>query len=59
MAKLIILSVLLASMAVPAWLSTSPNPRKALRKTQGLVVLFVIVWGFMCLHWYPELVPMK
>jgi hypothetical protein len=59
MAKLIILSILLISVSVPAWLSTSPQPRKALRKAQVLVVLFVIVWGYLCLHWYPVLVPLK
>jgi hypothetical protein len=59
MAKLIILSVLLMSVALPTRFSTAPNPRKALRKTQLLVGLFVVVWGFLCLNWYPVLVPMK
>jgi len=59
MAKLIILSILLVSVTVPAWVSTSPSPKKALRKAQGIIVLYVIVWGYMCLHWYPELVQIK
>jgi len=59
MEKLIILSILLVSVAVPTWLSTSPQPRKALRQTQGFMVFYVIVWGYMCLHWYPVLVPLK
>jgi hypothetical protein len=59
MAKLIILSILLVSIGVPAWLSGSPQPRKALRKAQVIVTLFVVVWGYLCLHWYPELVPLK
>jgi hypothetical protein len=59
MAKLIILSVLIVSIAVPASMSTSAHPRKALRRMQGIVVTFVIVWGFLCLHWYPALVPLK
>jgi hypothetical protein len=59
MAKLIILSVLLASVVIPAWLSTSPQPRRALRRAQGMVVLWVVVWGFLCLHWYPALVMIK
>jgi hypothetical protein len=59
MSKLIILSIVLVSMAVPAWLSTSAQPRKALRRTQLIVVLFVVVWAYLCLHWYPELVPLK
>jgi len=59
MAKLIILSIVLVSMGVPAWLSTSPRPRKALRQAQGYVLLFVILWGYLCLNWYPDLVPLK
>jgi hypothetical protein len=58
-AKLIILSILIVSIAVPAWLSGSPQPQKALRRTQGIIVLFVLVWAYMCLSWYPALVPLK
>jgi hypothetical protein len=57
--KLIILSILLVSVAVPTWLSDSSQPRKALRQTHGIIVLFVIVWGYLCLRWYPALVPLK
>jgi hypothetical protein len=57
--KLIILSIVIVSMGVPAWLSTSPRPRQALRQSQTVVFLFVLVWGYMCLHWYPALVPLK
>ena len=59
MAKLIILSILIVTVLLPASMSSSLQPRKALRQVQGLVVAFVIVWGYMCLHWYPELVPLK
>ena len=59
MSKLIILSIVLVSVAVPTWLSTSPQPRKALRRAQGIVALFVIVWAYLCLHWYPDLSPLK
>jgi hypothetical protein len=59
MEKLIILSIVLVSMAVPGWLSTASRPRKALRQTQGIVFVFVLLWGYLCLHWYPDLVPLK
>jgi hypothetical protein len=59
MAKLIILSIVLVSFAVPVWLSTSPQPRRALRRAQRIILVFIVVWAFMCLHWYPELVPLK
>jgi hypothetical protein len=57
--KLIILSIVIVSLGVPAWLSTAPRPRRGLRRAQVIIVLYVIVWGYMCTHWYPELVPLK
>jgi hypothetical protein len=59
MEKLIILSIVLVSMALPAWFSTSPKPKKALRQVQGGILLFILVWGYLCLHWYPLLVQLK
>ena len=59
MAKLIILSILLVSIGVPGWMSGSKHPRKALRQAQMTVVAFVVVWGYLCLHVYPELVQLK
>ncbi len=59
MAKLIILSIVIVSFAVPIWLSTSPKPKRALRQMQWIILGFIVVWAYMCLHWYPELVPFK
>jgi hypothetical protein len=59
MSKLIILSIVIVAMAVPAWLSSSPQPRKALQKAQWIIVGFVVVWAYLCLHLYPDLVPLK
>ena len=59
MEKLIILSIVFVSLGVPAWLAGSPRPRPALRKAQIIVFLFVIVWGYMCMRWYPRLVDVK
>jgi hypothetical protein len=57
--KLIILSVVLVSMAAPTWFAASAKPRKALRQVQVIVLVFVVVWGYMCTHWYPTLVEIK
>jgi hypothetical protein len=57
--KLIILSIVLVSMGVPAWLSATTRPRNALRRAQVTVFLFIIVWGYLCLRWYPRLVQLK
>jgi hypothetical protein len=58
-AKLIILSIVLVSFIVPIWLSTSSQPRTGLRKAQRVILVFILVWAWMCLKWYPELVPLK
>jgi hypothetical protein len=59
MSKLIILSIVLVTIGVPTWLSTSPQPRKALRRAQGIIALYVILWAYLCLHVYPDLAPLK
>jgi hypothetical protein len=59
MAKLIILSIVLVSFAVPVWFSTSTQPRRALRRVQQIILVFIVVWAYMCLHWYPQLVPLE
>jgi hypothetical protein len=59
MAKLIILSVVLISFALPIYVSKSARPRAALRRTQFVVLGFIVIWALMCTRWYPELVPLK
>ncbi len=59
MAKLVILSIVIVSMAVPIALSARPSPQRALRRAQWLVVAFVFVWAAMCLLWYPQLQPLQ
>ena len=59
MAKLIILSIVLASFVLPVWLSTKPQPRRTIRRLQWTMFFFVIVWAYMCLRWYPLVVPLK
>jgi hypothetical protein len=59
MAKLIILSIVLVSFAVPVRLARAPRPRRALRRAQGIVLAFVVVWAVMCLRWYPHLVTLE
>ena len=59
MEKLIILSIVFVVVAVPGVFATSARPRKALPRAQGIVVAFVIIWAWMCTHWYPTLVELK
>jgi hypothetical protein len=58
-AKLIILSIVIISFAVPVRLATAKRPRLALRRAQQLVALFIVVWAFMCLRWYPSIVSLE
>ena len=59
MAKLILLSVVLVSMIIPIRVATRPSPKRALRRVQWMIVAFVFVWAFLCIFWYPALVPLE
>ena len=59
MAKLIILSIVLISFALPIRLAASPHPRRTLRRMQTIVFVYIFVWAYMCVRWYPQLVPLK
>jgi hypothetical protein len=58
MAKLILLSIILVNTGVPIWLSQRASPRRNLRYAVLLTTLFVVVWAYMCLKIYPQLVPL-
>jgi hypothetical protein len=59
MAKLILLSIVMVGVLVPIAMSTRRRPRKALRAAQIVAVSFVVVWAYMCITWYPQLVPLE
>lgn len=59
MSKLILLSIVLVSVAVPIRLCSRASPRRALRNAQWITVAFVLVWALMCIVWYPQLVPIE
>jgi hypothetical protein len=59
MAKLILLSVILVAVVVPVWLSTRRQSRRALRTAQLVSISFVVVWAYLCILWYPQLVPLE
>jgi hypothetical protein len=56
MAKLILLSIVLVGILVPAMMATRPRPRRTLRTVQIVCTSFVVVWAYMCIAWYPQLV---
>jgi hypothetical protein len=57
MAKLILLSIILFSIVVPMVFASTKSPKRTLRGIQVATVISVAVWAFMCLTWYPALVP--
>ena len=59
MAKLILLSILLVSVAVPLRLSDRQSARVALKRAQWTTVAFIVVWAVLCIAWYPSLVPLE
>ena len=59
MAKLIILSIVLMSFAVPIWFSTAPQPRRTIRRVQTIMLVYIVIWAIMCLRWYPDIVELK
>jgi hypothetical protein len=59
MAKLILLSVVIVGLIVPILLSTRRSPKRALRQAQAITIGFVVIWAYLCIAWYPELVPLE
>jgi hypothetical protein len=58
-AKLILLSIVIVSMAVPIHLCARPSPKRALRRAQWILTAFVFLWAFLCIVWYPKLTPLE
>ena len=57
MAKLILLSIVLVTVAIPMILATRKSPKKTLRTIQIISLVFVCIWAWMCLTIYPQIVP--
>ena len=58
MAKLIVLSIIFFTVGVPIAMSTRPAPRRTVRLIQILSVVWIFTWAYMCLTWYPQIVPL-
>jgi len=56
--KLILFSIVLVSVAVPIRLSTRRSAKRALRYTQWIILAFILLWAYLCIAWYPRLVPL-
>jgi hypothetical protein len=58
-AKLIIFSIVVVSFALPLYFAQRPAPRRALVSMQRWVFFLIVLWAYMCMHWYPILVPLQ
>ncbi len=59
MAKLILFSILLVTVFAATRFSTVKAAKQGLRKVQWITMVFVFLWAYMCLTWYPQLVPVE
>jgi len=57
MPKLILLLVILWSVLVPIATCGRPAPKRVLRTIQILTFGVVVIWGYLCLTYYPQMVP--
>ena len=55
MKKIILISILLATIAIPTRMANEPNPRLALKKALLYSVLFNVVYWLLLLLVYPRL----
>jgi hypothetical protein len=53
------MSIVFVTMGVPIWLSTAKRPRGALRRAQTLSIIYALIWAYMCLRLYPQLVQIE
>ena len=58
MAKLILLSVIIASIAIPILIAERPRPQATVRFLTILMIVIIVVWSQLCLWMYPTLVPL-
>lgn len=55
MAKLLLLSILGATILVPAAMASDPSPTRGMRKTAIGMVVYIVAWAFACAFIYPRL----
>jgi hypothetical protein len=59
MSKLIILSIVILSVALPMTMATRSRPQATLRQVVLLMIFGIFVWSQLCLKIYPQYVPLK
>ena len=55
MDKLLLMSVIFATILIPRWTQRYSSPRKGLRQAIGLMLVFNFVWAALYLLLWPRL----
>jgi hypothetical protein len=59
MSKLILLSVVILTIALPMYVAARPKPQATLRQVVLIMIFAIVVWSQLCLRIYPQYVPLK
>lgn len=57
MQKLMLMSILIATVIIPILVSRDARAKRGLRRTVVLIFAFVVLWGYACSHYYYSLAP--
>lgn len=55
MAKLVLVSILLATFGVPLLTYLDSNPVRGIRKTVILFAIYIVLWAAACVYLYPRM----
>jgi hypothetical protein len=52
MAKFMLLSILIATVAIPMWLAKNKSPRSGLRRVLIAMGIYVFLWTGFCVYFF-------
>lgn len=55
MGKALLMSILFATLAIPARAARDPSPVRAVRRTALQFAAFVVVWAYAVINIFPQL----
>ena len=53
MPKYIPVSLVILTIVIAIAMAGNPKAERALKRTQLLVAIYIVIWGFLCLYVYP------
>jgi hypothetical protein len=55
MGKGLLMSILVAALAIPIWAAHDPRPARGMRRMALKFAAFVVVWAYALVHLFPML----